>query len=337
MMKEHFTALRYRPRRLRTTPAMRDLVREQILTVHDLIFPLFIKEGITERQPIAAMPGHDQLPLCALVDEVKTLERLGLQHVILFGIPKEKDAHGFVSCFDDGIVQQAIRCIKKTSPDLQVISDICLCEYTHHGHCGVISEVQQRLDVDNDSTLEILQKQAESHARAGADILAPSGMMDGMVDAIRIALDRSGFTHLPILSYAVKYASSFYGPFRQAAEGAPSSGDRKTYQMDIANGNEALREVALDVAEGADMLMVKPGHTYLDIVYRVKNAHPHLPLGVYHTSGEFAMLKAAAEKGWIDEQRAVEEVLLGMKRAGADFIITYYAKELLHWWGAPKG
>jgi porphobilinogen synthase len=250
---------------------------------------------------------------------------------MLFGIPSTKDATGSSSYQPDGIIQQAIRTIKSLAPELLVITDVCFCEYTDHGHCGVIHERANKKDVHNDATLTLLAKQAVSHAQAGADVVAPSGMMDGMIQAIRHALDAASFEHLPILSYAVKYASAFYEPFREAAEGAPQFGDRHTYQMDHANGREALRETALDVAEGADMLMVKPAHTYLDVIHRVKQAHPGIPLAAYHVSGEFALIKAAAANGWLNERKAVFEVLTAIKRAGADFIFTYFAKEVAGW------
>lgn len=328
---EHASFPFARPRRLRATPALRSLVREHHVDRHDLILPLFIKAGLTAKQPISSMPGHYQLSLGDLPEEIREIQRLGIKAVMIFGIPAHKDDCGSDAYSDNGIMQQAIKVIKDTAPDLLLISDICFCEYTSHGHCGVITDTRHGLDVDNDKTLDLLQQQVESHARAGTDILAPSGMIDGMVHAIRESLNQSGFSHLPVLSYAVKYASAMYGPFRQAAEGAPAFGDRRTYQMDVGNGAEALREAALDVQEGADMLMVKPGHTYLDILWRVKQAHPALPLGAYHPSGEFAMIKAAAEKGWMDEKKAVFEVLTSMKRAGADFILTYYAKEFCRW------
>lgn len=274
------------------------------------------------------MPGHYQLSVDQLEHEIAELTKLGIKQILLFGIPAVKDALGKDSYHPQGIIQTALPIIKKISPELLVITDVCFCEYTDHGHCGITTEQH---DVDNDQTLALLVKQAVSHAQAGADIIAPSGMMDGMVEAIRSGLDQAGFHTLPILSYSVKYASSMYGPFREAAQGAPQFGDRRTHQMDAANVEEAIRECALDVAEGADMLMVKPAHTYLDVLSRVKQAYPALPLGAYHTSGEFAMLKAAAEKGWIDEANAVREVLTSIKRAGADFIITYYAKEVAGW------
>lgn len=317
--------------RLRQNPVLRDLVRETELNLNDLIFPLFIKGTKGEKNPIPSMPGHFQIPLNKLKDEINELIQLGIFSVILFGIPPYKDIHGTDSYQDNGIIQEAIHKIREASSDFLIISDICLCEYTEHGHCGFISQKHGKWDLDNDKTLEILVKQAVSHAKAGTNVLAPSGMIDGMVMAIRNGLDREGFSHLPILSYSVKYNSSMYGPFRLAAEGKPSFGDRSTHQMDPANALEAIREVQLDVNEGADMLMVKPAHTYLDVIYRVKQAYPYLPLGAYHTSGEFSMIKAAAEKGWIDEKKAVLEVLKGIRRAGADFIITYYAKEMAQW------
>ncbi len=320
-----------RLRRLRQNPALRDLVRETELSLKDLIFPLFIKGDEGPLQPISAMPGIYQVPLSLLFQEVEELLDLGVSAVILFGVPSHKDPFGSDACHEFGVIQKAIRKIKEVSSDLLVISDICFCEYTDHGHCGFLSEKSGRLDIDNDLTLELLVKQAVSHAEAGADVLAPSGMIDGMVQAIRSGLDGAGFHHLPILSYAVKYNSGFYGPFRMAAEGAPAFGDRSSHQMDPANALEALREVELDVHEGADMLMVKPAHSYLDVIYRVKQKYPHIPLGAYHVSGEYSMIKAAAEKGWLDEKRAVIEVLTAIRRAGADFIITYYAKQMAKW------
>jgi porphobilinogen synthase len=322
-----------RLRRLRGSGAIRQLVQETQLQVDKLILPLFIKHGSGIRNPISSMPGHFQLSLDQLEEEIRTIWALGIKSVLLFGIPECKDALGTDSYSDKGIIQRAIPLIKEYAPDMLVMSDVCFCEYTDHGHCGVVIQHENNNEfyVDNDKTLELLGKQAVSHAKAGADIIAPSGNMDGMVQAIRSALDEAGFQHLPILSYSVKYASAMYGPFRVAAEGAPKFGDRRSYQMDYANANEALRECALDIAEGADMLMVKPAHTYLDIIRRVKDAFPHLPLGAYHTSGEFAMIKAAAEKGWVDEQKSVFEVLTAIHRAGADFIFTYYAKEVAQW------
>lgn len=320
-----------RPRRLRATPTLRSLVRENHVAHTDLILPLFIKAGLSSKKAIPSIPGHYQLSLKDLTAEISEIQRLGIVAVILFGIPESKDLYGSDAYSDNGIIQQAIKIIKDASPDMLIISDICFCEYMSHGHCGVVHDTPHGYDINNDQTLKLLEKIAVSHALAGADILAPSGMMDGMVAVIRKALDQNKFSHLPILSYAVKYASSFYSPFRDAAEGAPVFGNRKTYQMDAANGNEALHEAALDIQEGADMLMVKPGHTYLDIIWRIKQAYPHLPLGAYHPSGEFAMIKAAAQKGWANEKQAVTEILTSMKRAGADFIITYYAKEFCQW------
>jgi porphobilinogen synthase len=321
-----------RLRRLRQHPQLRRLVRETELSINDLVLPLFIHHESSLKKAIAAMPGHYQLGVDHLAKELEQVVKLGIPAVLLFGIPETKDALGSDAYSDQGVIQTAIKKIKQQAPDLLVISDLCFCEYTDHGHCGLVQSCgAQPYTIDNDATLELLAKQAVSHAQAGADVIAPSGMMDGMVQAIRIGLDQAGFTHIPILSYAAKYCSALYGPFREAAEGAPQFGDRQTYQMDPANGQEALREVALDVQEGADMLMVKPAHTYLDIICRVKSEHPNIPLAAYHVSGEFAMLKAAAANGWLDEKKAALEVLSSIKRAGADFIITYYAKEAALW------
>lgn len=322
-----------RLRRLRKSATLRALVSETQLNIDKLILPLFIKHGTGVKNPIASMPGHYQLSVDMLGEEIKSITALGIKSIMLFGIPAEKDRHGSDSYSDNGIVQSAIRAIKKIAPNLLIMSDICLCEYTDHGHCGVVTDHQHgcEVDVDNDKTLALLAKQAISHAKAGTDIIAPSGNMDGMVATLRHALDEADFSHLPILSYSVKYASAMYGPFRQAAEGAPQFGDRRTYQMDVANSQEALRECALDVAEGADMLMVKPAHTYLDIIYRVKQTHPDIPLCAYHVSGEYSALKAAAEKGWLDERKSALEVLTSIHRAGADFIITYFAKDVAGW------
>lgn len=318
------SALLKRPRRLRKTSALRTFVQENHVTVRDLVLPLFIKAGNNIKHPIASMPGHYQLSIDQLPAEVEEIVSLKIPAVILFGIPDDKDATGSSALQENGVIPAAIRVIKQLAPDLLVISDLCFCEYTDHGHCGVIDLQTQQ--VDNDNTLPLLAKQAVIHAQAGADIIAPSGMMDGMVRAIRTVLDEAQFTDIPILSYAVKYASSFYGPFREAAEGAPQFGDRRAYQMNPANADEGLLEAQLDVEEGADMLMVKPAQSYLDVIYRVKQAFPALPLGAYQVSGEFAMIKAAAEKGWINEEQAMLESLLSIKRAGADFIITYFAK-----------
>ncbi len=320
-----------RLRRLRMHPKIRDLIRQTSLSINDLVLPLFIRHGSDIKKPIGALPGHFQWSVDRLPEEINTIKTLGLPAVILFGIPAHKDELGSDSYADDGIIQQAIRVIKKHAPDLLVIADACFCEYTDHGHCGIVNTKSGRLDVDNDATLELLVKQAISFAQAGADVIAPSGMMDGMVYAILQGLDNADFKHVPILSYAVKYASVFYSPFREAAEGAPKFGDRRGYQMDPANADEALREAALDIEQGADMLMVKPAHSYLDIIYRIHQAYPGVPLAAYHVSGEYAMLKAAAEKGWLDEAAAALEILIAIKRAGADFILTYYAKEVAVW------
>ncbi len=320
-----------RLRRLRQNPILRNLVRETELHLHDFISPIFIKGFEGKKHPIPSMPGQYQIPLSDLSQEIQELSSLGITSVLLFGVPPHKDERGSHSYDDQGIIQQAIPIIKKTCPSMLVVTDVCFCEYTDHGHCGFLSECSGKLDVDNDVTLELLVKQAISHVKAGADVVAPSGMIDGMVKAIRIGLDLAGFHHIPILSYSVKYNSCLYGPFRFAAEGAPKMGDRSSHQMDTANAKEALREAHLDVEEGADMLMVKPAHSYLDVIYRIKEAYPSLPLGAYHTSGEFCMIKAAAEKGWVDEKKAALEILRGIKRAGADFIITYYAKEMAQW------
>lgn len=317
-----------RLRRLRAHPGVRNLIRNVILTPNDLIYPLFIKEGLKEKTPISAMPGCYQHNLDSLKTEIKEIQSLGLPAVLLFGIPLHKDAKGSEALSDKGIIQQAIKLIKDIAPELLVISDLCFCEYTDHGHCGIVTQKQNQFTVDNDQTLDLLAAQAVSHAKAGADVIAPSGMMDGMVSAIRHALDQAGFLDIPILSYAVKYASALYGPFREAAEGAPQWGDRKSYQMDPANSSEALREAELDVIEGADMLMVKPALSYLDIIYKIKERFPEIPLGAYQVSGEYSMIKAAAERGWINETAVVLESLIAIKRAGADFIFTYFAKDV---------
>ncbi len=324
--QSHFPKTRLR--RLRQSAKIRNLVRETTLNIDNLVLPLFIRHGSNIKKPITSMPGHFQLSVDMLESEIKTIAELGIKSVILFGIPAQKDELGKDSYAENGIIQTAIPIIKKIAPHLLIMSDICFCEYTNHGHCGVITQDQE---IDNDKTLELLAKQAISHAKAGADVIAPSGMMDGMVQAIRAGLDSAGYHHTPILSYSVKYSSAMYGPFREAAEGAPQFGDRRTHQMDFANSTEALRECALDIAEGADMLMVKPAHTYLDVIARVKQTYPELPLGAYHTSGEYAMIKAAAEKGWIDERSTALEVLTSIRRAGADFIITYFAKDVAGW------
>ncbi len=320
--------LTHRPRRLRRTASLRNLIRETVLTPYDSILPLFIHSGKGEKKPISSMPGHFQFSLDLLEQEIQEICDLNIPGIILFGIPQQKDASGSDSYHDQGIVQQAIKQIKEQAPDLLVIADVCLCEYTDHGHCGIMHDKNGHHDVDNDSTLELLAKQAASFAKAGCDIVAPSGMMDGMVSAIREGLDQNQFSEIPILSYAVKYNSSFYGPFREAAESSPQFGNRKTYQMDYANQNEAMKEASLDVAEGADMLMVKPALSYLDVISRCKQYFPEYPLGAYQVSGEYSMIKAAAEKGWIDEEAVMLETLTAIKRAGADFIINYFAKPL---------
>src|SRR5581483_8364718 len=308
-----------------------DLVRETSLSVTDLIFPLFVRSGRGVKKEIASMPGNYQLSVDRLIDEVGSALDLGLRAFILFGIPQHKDAAGAVALHNDGIVQEALRALKSTYGERALlITDECFCEYTDHGHCGVLSEATGRLDVDNDATLPNLAAQCVSHARAGADVVAPSGMLDGMVAAIRPALDAAAFAHVPIMSYAAKYASGFYGPFRDAAESPPQFGDRSTYQMDPANGAEALKEVALDLAEGADMVMVKPALSYLDIIRRVKDRF-RVPVAAYNVSGEFAMVKAAARNGWIDEKRVALEILTSIRRAGADVILTYHAKDVARW------
>ncbi|MFO7679037.1 MAG: porphobilinogen synthase [Chloroflexota bacterium] len=320
-------SLPMRPRRLRKTAVLRQMVRENHLSPDDFIYPLFVRHG-DGRTPIGSMPGIAQLSVAEAVVEAQKAAKLGVPAVILFGLPAQKDPVGLENFAADGIVQQAIRAIKTAVPDLIVITDVCLCEYTDHGHCGLLNPAG---DILNDETLDILAKVAISHAAAGADIVAPSGMMDGMVAAIRAALDTAGYHDLPIMSYAVKYASSFYGPFRDAADGAPKFGDRKSHQMDPANVREALREAAIDVAEGADFLMVKPGLPYLDVIRAVSEAFPELPLAAYNVSGEYAMVKAAAANGWLDERNAVLEALLSFKRAGADLIITYHALDAARW------
>jgi porphobilinogen synthase len=320
-----------RPRRLRYNPLVRGLVRETELSPRDLILPLFVRPGKAVRQEISSMPGNFQLSVDTLVEDVGASRELGLKAFILFGIPSRKDAEGSSALEDDGIVQQSLRALRKAyGSDVLLLTDECFCEYTDHGHCGILHEIGGRVDVDNDATLAILAEQCVSHAKAGADVIAPSGMMDGMVGAIRRGLDTAGFTHIPILSYAAKYASGFYGPFREAAESPPQFGDRSTYQMDPANGDEAMKEVALDLAEGADMIMVKPALSYLDIIRRVKERF-RVPVAAYNVSGEFAMVKAAASNGWIDERRVALEILTSIRRAGADVILTYHAKEVALW------
>jgi len=312
----------FRPRRLRETETVRRMVRETRLTVDDFVMPFFVVHGRQVRREISSMPGNFQLSVDELVKEVKETAALGIPGVILFGLPATKDAVGSEAYAKDGIVQQAIRAIKDSVSDLAVITDVCLCEYTSHGHCGVVEKGR----VKNDPSLELLARTAVSHAAAGADMVAPSDMMDGRVGAIRESLDEAGFEETPILAYAAKYASAFYGPFREAAESAPQFGDRRSYQMDPANADEALREVALDLEEGADMIMVKPALAYLDVLWRVK-AEFGVPVAAYNVSGEFAMVKAAARLGWLDEERTMLEMLTAIKRAGADLIITYFARD----------
>jgi porphobilinogen synthase len=313
-----------RPRRLRRTPVLRELARETRLTRRDLVAPLFVKEGIAEPLPISSMPGHHQHTLESLRKEAAELAGLGVPALLLFGIPAGKDAEGSQAWAPEGIVQRALRALAADLGDeVALVGDLCLCEYTDHGHCGLLGEGRS---VANDATLERYGRIAVAQAAAGADVVAPSGMMDGQVAAIRAALDDAGFADTPILAYAAKYASGLYGPFREAAEGAPRFGDRTGYQMDPANADEALREVALDVAEGADMVMVKPALAYLDVLWRVKQAFG-LPTAAYHVSGEYAMVKAAAERGWVDGERVMLEVLTGIRRAGADLVVTYFARE----------
>lgn len=313
-----------RLKRLRRTPNVRAMMRETHLHTEQMIAPLFISETLSKKQAIHSMPGQFQLTLDDLTDEIHELASLGIKAVLLFGIPADKDEKGSASLCENGIIQQAIRKIREASPSMLIIADVCFCEYTDHGHCGVLEGEH----IANDATLELLAKQAVSYAQAGADWVAPSSMTDGMVGAIRQALDTSGFQDVSILSYAVKYQSSFYGPFREAAQGTPQFGDRSTYQMDPANGLEAIREAMMDVEEGADLLMVKPAMNYLDVIYRLKQHYPEVPLCAYQVSGEYAMLKAAASQGLIDEKAALIESLTAIKRAGADLIITYFAKDI---------
>jgi len=315
-----------RPRRLRRTGGIRRMVRETSLSVNDLIYPLFVDETISEPKPIGSMPGVSRIPLSKVGDTIKEVASLGIPAVIFFGIPAHKDAIGTEAWNDKGVVQEAIRAAKAAAPEMVIIADSCFCEYTEHGHCGVL----HGHDVDNDATLANLQKEVVSYAQAGVDIIAPSGMMDGMIASIRSALDEHGFENVPIMSYAVKYASAYFGPFRDAADSAPAFGDRSSYQMDPANRREAIKEAMLDVQEGADMLMVKPALAYMDIIREVKDA-TDLPMAVYNVSGEYAMVKAAAEKGWIDERRVVLETMLSFKRAGADLILTYHALDVARW------
>lgn len=313
---------RFRPRRLRRTATLRRLVRETTVQVDDLVLPLFVVPGSGVRREIASMPGVAQTSVNELVDDARAAAELGIPAVLLFGIPATKDERGTSGHAEDGVVQQAVRALKAELPDLVVITDVCLCEYTTHGHCGVL----RGGEVDNDATLELLARQALSHARAGADVVAPSDMMDGRVASIRRVLDDEGFAEVAILSYAVKYASAFYGPFRDAAESTPQFGDRRGYQMDPGNAEEALREARLDIEEGADMIMVKPAQAYLDVIWRVKQETGY-PLAAYHVSGEYAAILAAGQLGWLDAERAMAEALTAIKRAGADIIVTYWARE----------
>jgi porphobilinogen synthase len=312
----------YRPRRLRESPLMRAMVRETSLRIDDFVYPLFAVHGRGVREPIASMPGQYRLSIDELLKECKDAASMGIPAVLLFGLPRDKDPRGTEAYAEDGIIQQAVRAVKDTIPDLLVITDVCLCEYTSHGHCGVVEDGR----IKNDPTLELIARTAISHAEAGADLIAPSDMMDGRVAAIREGLDESGFPETPIMAYSAKYASAFYGPFREAADSTPQFGDRRSYQMDPANAMEAMREVALDVDEGADIVMVKPALPYLDVIARVKGEFG-LPVAAYSVSGEYAMLKAAGQLGWLDEDRAVLEALTGIRRAGADIIITYFAKD----------
>lgn len=313
----------YRPRRLRRNEAMRSLIRETSISAANLIYPLFVMPGKGVREEVPSMPGVFRMSVDQLAAEVRDCLSLGVNHVILFGLPEKKDPMGSGAHAADGIIQRAIKEIKNKVPEMMVSTDVCLCEYTSHGHCGIIIDNM----VDNDSTLEVLAETALSHAKAGADMVAPSDMMDGRVGEIRAALDENNFTNIPIMSYAVKYASGFYGPFRDAAECAPQEGDRSGYQMDPANSREAMREATLDVEEGADILMVKPAVAYLDIISRLRDEFD-LPIAAYHVSGEYAMIKAAAERGWIDGDRVMAETLLSIRRAGADIILTYFAKDM---------
>jgi len=315
-----------RMRRTRQNDTLRNLVRETYLNVEQLIYPLFIAENIDNPREISSMPGIKQWPLAYVGQEAKRILNLGIPAVLLFGVPSEKDEVGSQAYYSQGIIQQAIRRIKAEAPDLLVVTDVCLCEYTNHGHCGVIYNG----NVQNDESLKLLARMALSHVVAGADVVAPSDMMDGRVGAIRHTLDDDGYSSTPIMAYSAKYASGFYGPFREAAASSPQFGDRRSYQMDPANVREALREVDLDISEGADIVMVKPALAYLDVIQQVRE-HCNLPIAAYNVSGEYAMIKAAAQQGWIDERRIVMEVLTGIRRAGADIIITYFAPEVAQW------
>lgn len=316
----------YRPRRMRRTENLRRMIRETRLSVDNLIYPLFVVPGEKVRRPVASMPGVFQLSRDEVVREAKEVAKLKIPAVILFGVPEEKDERGSEAYSQSGVVQQAVKAIKDATPDLVVITDVCLCEYTSHGHCGIL----KGQEVDNDATLDVLARIALSHAKSGADIVAPSDMMDGRVRAIRQALDENGFSQTAIMAYSAKYCSGFYGPFREAAHSAPQFGDRRSYQMDIANAEEAIREVTMDIEEGADIVMVKPALAYLDIIRTVKNMFD-FPLAAYNVSGEYAMVKAACERGWLEEKRIVMEILTAIRRAGADMILTYFAKDVARW------
>jgi len=316
----------YRPRRMRRTENLRRMIRETRLSVDNLIYPLFVVPGEKVRRPVASMPGVFQLSRDEVVREAKEVAKLKIPAVILFGVPEEKDERGSEAYSQSGVVQQAVKAIKDATPDLVVITDVCLCEYTSHGHCGIL----KGQEVDNDATLDVLARIAISHAKSGADIVAPSDMMDGRVRAIRQALDENGFSQTAIMAYSAKYCSGFYGPFREAAHSAPQFGDRRAYQMDIANAEEAIREVTMDIEEGADIVMVKPALAYLDIIRTVKNMFD-FPLAAYNVSGEYAMVKAACERGWLEEKRIVMEILTAIRRAGADMILTYFAKDVARW------
>lgn len=322
--------LLHRPRRLRRSAALRNLVRETHLNVHNFVLPLFVSEKVRQRRPIPSMPGVFQLSVKEVADEARSAQDLGLQAVLLFGIPEQKDEQATGAYAEEGIVQKALRAIRSKCPDVVTITDVCLCEYMSHGHCGVTRIDGDHFHVLNDETVELLVRTALSHAAAGAHIVAPSDMMDGRVGAIREALDERGFDQTAIMSYAAKFASTFYGPFREAAESPPQFGDRRSYQMDFANANEALREVALDIDEGADIVMVKPALPYMDILWRVRERF-RKPTAVYHVSGEYAMVKSAIEKGLLNERDAVLEIMTALKRAGADIIVTYWARELARW------
>ena len=323
---------KYRPRRLRSNKLIRDLVSENHLSVKDLIMPLFVRPGNGIKNEISSMPGNYRFSVDTLVEEVKELASLGIPGVILFGIPSTKDELGTEAYADDGIIQKAVRAIKENVSDILVITDVCMCEYTNHGHCGYIKKDEKtgEYQIDNDETLKLLTKEALSHAEAGVDMVAPSDMMDGRVGAIRDILDDNGYDNIPIMSYAAKYASAYFGPFRDAAESPPSFGDRRTYQMDTPNSEEAIREVALDIEEGADIVMVKPALPYLDIIRLIKDQFGY-PVAAYNVSGEFSMVKAAHEKGWLDEKAVALETLMSIKRAGADIILTYWAKDAARW------